>query len=137
MEGAEHEESSPDASTLLINKLVCSLVGQTRDVQIVPGTFVHRIYQCETATEQFTCNYGLNPEYHDQISASGLKISGWDSDGEVRIVELAGHRFYIATLFLPQLSSSEGAPHPILLAYLKAAIEFRREASTSTHLQQG
>jgi len=71
-------------------------------------------------TEQFLCNYGLNPKYVDQISKDSLRITGTDRDGEARIVELSGHQFFIATLFLPQLSSTPEAPHPILLAYLKA-----------------
>lgn len=125
MEDAEHEESAPNASTLLINKLSCSLVGVTQQVHIKPGTLAHQIYQKESATEQFRCNYGLNPKYRDEISQRGLQIAGTDMEGEVRIVELPQHRFFIATLFLPQLASTPEAPHPILLAYLKAAMAFR------------
>jgi CTP synthase (UTP-ammonia lyase) len=132
MEDAEHEESAPDASSLLISKLSCSLVGTRQEVQIKPGTLVHAMYQKETVTEQFTCNYGLNPEYHDEISSGGLRIAGIDVDGEARIVELAEHRFFIATLFLPQLSSTPEVPHPILLAYLKAAVAFRAATATAT-----
>lgn len=50
---------------------------------------------------------------------------GVDSNGEVRIVELSNHRFFIATLFVPQLSSSPETPHPLITAYLKAAMAFR------------
>ena len=88
----------------------------------MPDTLAHQAYQREKATELFRCNYGLNPKYRDRISKSGFKVAGVDSEGEIRIVELSGHRFFVATLFLPQLSSSAEAPHPIIVAYLEAAL---------------
>ena len=120
---ADHEESAPHASKLLISKLSCSLVGLTQPVKIMPGTLAHQVYQRDEVTEQFRCNYGLNPQYYDEISRDGLRVAGTDVNGEVRIVELADHRFFMATLFLPQLSSTPDTPHPIIMAYLQAAID--------------
>ena len=50
-----------------------------------------------------------------------MQVVGTDIEGEVRIVELPAHRFFIATLFLPQLTSSVETPHPLIVAYLQAA----------------
>jgi CTP synthase (UTP-ammonia lyase) len=128
MADAEHEESAPNASTLLISKLSCSLVGVTQQVKIRPGTVAHQIYQNEVVTEQFRCNYGLNPHYRAEMSRSELRVAGVDLEGEVRIVELPRHRFFVATLFLPQFSSTPETPHPLILAYLQAALAFRATA---------
>jgi CTP synthase (UTP-ammonia lyase) len=125
IEDAEHEESSSNAPRLLISKLTCSLVGTTGTVMVTPGTLAHRVYEKAEIREEFRCNYGLNPAYRGQITAGTLTVTGVDPDGEVRIVELPGHRFFVATLFLPQLSSSPGQPHPLITAYLKAALEFQ------------
>ena len=122
---AEHEETAPEASELVISKLTCSLVGQTQVVKIMPGTRAHQAYGKEEASEQFRCNYGLNPAYQEQIGSGELKVVGVDLDGQARIVELPAHRFFIATLFLPQLSSSPGSPHPLIVAYLRAAVAFQ------------
>lgn len=122
---AEHEETAPEASKLVISKLTCSLVGKTEAVKIMPGTRAHQVYGKEEASEQFRCNYGLNPAYREQIGSEELKVVGVDHDGQARIVELPYHRFFIATLFLPQLSSSPDTPHPLIMAYLKAAIAFQ------------
>ncbi|MEW6266353.1 MAG: hypothetical protein AB1641_25040 [Thermodesulfobacteriota bacterium] len=54
-----------------------------------------------------------------------MKVTGVDREGEVRIVELADHPFYVATLFLPQVSSTPDRPHPLIVAYLKAALAFQ------------
>ena len=75
--------------------------------------------------EQFACNYGLNPEFQDRIASGPLRITGVDLEGELRIAELADHPFYVATLFLPQVSSSAARPHPIISAYVEAALDFR------------
>jgi CTP synthase (UTP-ammonia lyase) len=127
---AEHEESSPQASTLLISQLSCSLVGQTHNIKMVPGTLIAQIYHKQEATEQFHCNYGLNSKNTDQILKGGLRISGTDKNGEARIVELPGHPFYLATLFLPQFHSSTESPHPILMAFLKAAMAYKIGSGT-------
>ena len=75
--------------------------------------------------EQFVCNYGLNPEFHDKFEKGQLNFTGVDLDGEVRVVELTGHPFYVATLFQPQLSSRPEDPHPLIVAYLRAALAFQ------------
>jgi CTP synthase (UTP-ammonia lyase) len=47
-------------------------------------------------------------------------VSGVGDDGEIRIVELPAHRFFVATLFLPQTRSAAGRPHPLLAAFAAA-----------------
>jgi CTP synthase (UTP-ammonia lyase) len=110
----------------LINKLTCSLVGQEKAVRIVPGTQAHHIYQKDESAEVFACHYGLNEAFADQIRSRELRVSGYDHDGTVRMVELPGHPFFISTLFVPQASSQSGKPHPLIVAYLQAASRLRR-----------
>jgi CTP synthase (UTP-ammonia lyase) len=126
IQDAEHEETAPQAERLVISKLTCSLVGTTQPITLLPGTLAQRAYGTAAATEQFACNYGLNPAYEEHLSQGGLQVAGRDAAGEVRIVELAAHRFFLATLFLPQLSSSPARPHPLIVAYLQAAHIFTR-----------
>jgi CTP synthase (UTP-ammonia lyase) len=75
-------------------------------------------------TEQFACSYGLNPQFREKVGKGKLKITGVDVEGEARIVELSDHDFYVATLFLPQISSKPDRPHPLIVAYLRAALVF-------------
>jgi len=85
------------------------------------------------AIEPYYCNYGVNPDYRLQFEASGLRVSGVGSEGEIRIVELPEHPFFVATLFLPQARSTAATPHPLLVGYA-AAIQARREARTRLSL---
>jgi CTP synthase (UTP-ammonia lyase) len=121
IQDAEHEETAPGARTLIISKLACSLVGKTQTIKIVPDSHAHQAYKQQEVTEQFYCNYGLNPEFRDKVDKGQLKITGVDLDGEARIVELSDHPFYVATLFVPQISSKAEKPHPLIIAYLRAA----------------
>lgn len=93
-------------------------------MRIKVGSLVHRAYGQKNAFEVFRCNYGLNPEYAGKIDAGGLQITGVDAGGTARAVELRHHKFFVATLFLPQLSSSIEKPHPLIVAYLNAAKDF-------------
>ena len=118
---AVDQEAVPDGSTPVISKLTCSLVGQAQQVEIAPDTRAHRAYGKNVVVEQFRCSYGLNPAYRETIGRGPLQVVGVDENHQVRIVELPAHRFYIATLFLPQLSSAFAAPHPLILDYLDTA----------------
>ncbi len=120
---AEHEESAPNAPTLLVSRLAGSLVGKTQTVRMTPGSVLQRAYGRDEADEQFACNYGLNPRFAD-IFRNGLRITGVDADGNARAVELSEHPFYVATLYLPQVRSAPGAPHPLVAAFVRAALSF-------------
>ncbi len=125
IDDAAHEEATADAPRLLITRLTCSLAGTAGTVRVVPGTLAHRVYGKDEIVEEFRCHFGLNPAYRDKIADGRLRITGVDPDGEVRIVELPGHRFFVGTLFVPQHSSRPGEPHPLISAYLHAALEFQ------------
>jgi CTP synthase (UTP-ammonia lyase) len=105
----------------VISRLSCSLAGVAQAILLEPNSLIQRIYGKSPIMEDFACNYGLNPNYHRVFARSELRIVGAHADGEVRIVELPTHPFYIATLFLPQVRSTAGQPHPLIVAYLRAA----------------
>jgi CTP synthase (UTP-ammonia lyase) len=96
-------------------------VGKVERVTIVPETRAAAIWGSATALEDFRCNYGVDRAYHSALSAAGLSLSGFGDDGELRIVELPAHPFFLATLFLPQLRSAPSRPHPLLTAFGRAA----------------
>ncbi len=125
MRDVKHGETSSGTSRLLISRLSCSLIGKTQIVYISPGTLAYKIYGKEKAEEQFNCNYGFNEAYHKELNEQDFKIVGVDDNGHARIVELSTHRFFMATLFLPQSSSRAVKPHPLIVEYLNAAITFQ------------
>jgi CTP synthase (UTP-ammonia lyase) len=81
------------------------------------------IYQKTEIEEPFNCNYELNPAFRGRLERYGMKVSGESADGGARIIELPDRRFYMATGFQPQLASEENKPHPLIVAWLKAALD--------------
>jgi CTP synthase (UTP-ammonia lyase) len=104
----------------VITALACSLVGQQQAVRLLPQTRAAALYGVPAAVEDYYCNYGVNPDYLARLQAGGLRVSGVGDEGEVRIVELPGHPFFLATLFLPQARSTRAHPHPLLQGYAAA-----------------
>jgi CTP synthase (UTP-ammonia lyase) len=111
----------------VITALSCSLVGREGRVELRPGTRAAALYGRTAASERYYCNYGVNPSYARALEEGGLCVSGVGDGGEIRIVELPGHPFFLATLFLPQARSSATEPHPLLLGYADA-VRSRRPA---------
>lgn len=122
---AQSAEYDPYASRLFVSALACSLAGRTMHVHILPHSLAARSYGETDVAEQYYCNFGLNPEYRSLFDGNELCIVGSDQDGEPRIVELSTHRFFIATLFVPQVTSLPEHPHPLIAAYLRAAMQNR------------
>jgi CTP synthase (UTP-ammonia lyase) len=91
-------------------------------VTIVSGTRAAKLYGSAEAIEDYYCNYGVNPDYQRLLEAGGLRVSGLGGAGEVRIVEVPEHPFFVATLFLPQARSTASKPHPLLVGYAAAVL---------------
>jgi CTP synthase (UTP-ammonia lyase) len=120
VEGADHEETSPGAPRLAVTALACSLAGQDHPVRLTRGSRIAAI--CGEATvEPFFCRYGLSPEYRPALERHGFTVTGVDEHGEPRVLELARHPFFFATLYVPQARSRPGEPHPLLEAFVAAA----------------
>jgi CTP synthase (UTP-ammonia lyase) len=118
---AHHAEYDPYASQLFITALSCSLVGTTMQVRLEAGSRAAEAYGATSAVERYYCNFGLNPAHEAELLEGGLAVTGRDADGEARVVELPGHPFFVATLYVPQTSSTADAPHPLVGAFLVAA----------------
>jgi len=121
MTDAQHAEYDPYASNLFISELACSLAGREMELTFVEDSQVALIYGSCSAIEQYYCNFSVNPQYLEQLRTGPLQISGWDDEGEVRVVEYPEHPFFIGTLFIPQVRSTSGNPHPLVNAFLRSA----------------
>ena len=120
----QHAEYNPDATNLIITPLSCSLVGEIRKVFINKKSRIYEYYNKMEVEERFSCRFGINPDYRRLIDESGFKVVGSDENGEVRILDLLKNKFFVATLFQPQLSSLPENPHKLILTFLTYTKEF-------------
>lgn len=131
----ENAEVTPDAAECLIVPLECSLMGHEEAVMIVPGTLAAKVSGPGRRTERYHCNYGLNHEYLETLTVGGLRFTGFDDSGQVRVFELPGHPFFMGTLFQPELQGDGTQPHPIIRAFAAAA-SARAAASLAAAVKQ-
>ena len=123
---AQHAEYDPYASSLFITALACPLVGETMSVELLADTTARAAYGTASATERYYCNFGLSNEHRPALEAAGLVVAAVDHDDEVRVVELPDHPFFVATLFVPQVRSSDAEPHPLISAFITACGQHRQ-----------
>ncbi len=105
------------------------LSGAVPEIRLRPGSYLQSFYgkDKDTVTEEFFCNFEINPDFEWAAMEAGFPVVARGPQGEIRAVESPTHRFFLATLFQPQLSSTENKPHPIVLAFVQAAADWGRK----------
>jgi CTP synthase (UTP-ammonia lyase) len=127
---ADHAESNPAAAMPMITPLSCSLAGVRGKIQLNQGSRIAQIYGESEILEDYHCNYGINSKFQGLLNGSGLQITGEDELGAPRVIELQQHRFFIATLFQPELGALSGRVSPLITALLDAALKCRVESGS-------
>ncbi|OSM04055.1 CTP synthase C-terminal region-related (seleno)protein [Magnetofaba australis] len=122
LKDAAHAEYDPYASTLFISQLACSLAGRELPIALTPGTRAADLYGELEAVEAYYCNFGLHADALTALKRAPIVFSGADAEGEARIVELPDHRFFLATLFVPQTRSTPAQPHPLVMGFVRSCI---------------
>ena len=62
---------------------------------------------------------GVHPDKVQLLQTGPIRITGSDAQGESRVIELPHHPFFLGTLFVPQVRSTLGHPHPLVNAFLE------------------
>lgn len=83
-----------------------------------------KIYGTAVINERHRHRYEINGNYTDIISQAGLKVVGKSPDGELaEMVELEGHRFFVASQFHPEFTSRPNRPNALFKAFFEAVIK--------------
>ena len=93
-----------------------------------PGSVVAEAYQATEVSERHRHRYEVNNAYRDRIAESGLRFSGTSPDGHlVEFVEYPRdvHPFLVGTQAHPELKSRPTRPHPLFVAFIGAAIDYK------------
>lgn len=130
MSHAQHPEIHPDTEDLVVAPLACSLVGQEHPVSIERESIAGRLYGTDQSVEPFFCSYGVSRAHRDSLEQVGVRFTGYDREGEPRILELPTHDFFLATLYVPQ-ARKDPQTHPLLKGFvettLRAAVRLGRD----------
>ena len=116
---AAHEEYGPDGE-LVIVALECSLAGHEGGIHYEPGSLIGQIMGAERSVERYHCAYGLDRRYVERLAAGGVRFGAHDDAGDVRVLELPDHPFFLGTLFQPELAGDGTRAHPVIRAFATA-----------------
>jgi len=95
--------------------------------EIEEGTLAMDIYKTPSISERHRHRFEFNNAYLDQMELHHMKASGINPDNNlVEIVERTDHPFFIGVQYHPELKSRVEVPHPIFVAFVKAAIQFKK-----------
>jgi CTP synthase len=95
---------------------------------ISENTRTWEAYQVKQIHERHRHRYEVNNAYRDMLIDNGLTLSGLSPDGRlVEIVELAGHPWFVAGQFHPELKSRPTRPHPLFRDFVSAAVNYSKD----------
>jgi len=116
------DESSDLGGTMRLGAYPCRLQ---------ENTLARAAYGQEEISERHRHRYEFNNQFKDQLTASGLVLSGLSPDGAlVEIVELPDHPWFLGCQFHPEFKSRPMAPHPLFKSYIRAALAYRSRKKT-------
>jgi len=134
---ADTAENNSGSKNVVIYPVACAvpdrknnapkLSGAVPEIKLRPGSYLQSFYNKDTVTEEFFCNFEINPDFEWTTMEAGFPVVARGPEGEIRAIESPTHRFYVATLFQPQLSSAEKRPHPLILAFVQAAADWGKK----------
>jgi CTP synthase len=117
---------------------VIALMEEQKDISLMGGTMRLGSYNCDLSADSLSYNiYGnvpriserhrhrweFNNAYTEQFVNAGMRIAGInDKTGLVEIVELPKHKFFVGAQFHPEYKSTVENPHPLFVAFIKAAL---------------
>jgi len=114
---ADTAENNSGSKNIVIYPVACAVPNRKKDapklsgavpeIRLRPGSYLQSFYgkDKDTTKEEFFCNFEVNPEYEWCAMEAGFPIVARGAGGEIRAIESPTHRFFLATLFQPQLSS--------------------------------
>lgn len=115
---------------------VIHLMDEQKGIQNKGGTMRLGSYNCALSShsmmadiygktliqERHRHRYEFNNDYLEAFEKAGMNPAGKNPDsGLVEVIELANHPFFIGTQFHPEYKSTVENPHPLFMAFVKAA----------------
>ncbi len=146
LKDAHSTEMKPDTSNPVISmmedqKKIVNMGGTMRlgayDCTIEPTSFSAMAYGKTHISERHRHRYEFNNDYLEAFEQAGMKPVGKNPEtGLVEIMEIKNHPYYVATQFHPEYKSTVENPHPLFVAFVKAAKEAQEvKRATSPDLE--
>ncbi|HWE28012.1 MAG TPA: hypothetical protein VHB97_08430 [Polyangia bacterium] len=120
---ADSAEVEPNTSTPVVAPLARPLVGVAETVRIAAGSRLREACNRSASQEHFDCRFGLNPLFESLFRGGAMRGCAAAMAGETCAVEAPNNRFYIATLYQPEVSALAARIHPLVLTFVHFVTE--------------
>ncbi len=95
--------------------------------QLKEGSKVAEAYGQTLIKERHRHRYEFNNHYLEAYAAAGMEPVGTNPDtGLVEVVEISSHPWFVGTQYHPEYKSTVEHPHPLFVAFVKAALANKR-----------
>ncbi|NNE16467.1 MAG: CTP synthase [Saprospiraceae bacterium] len=86
----------------------------------------HKAYGRTEINERHRHRYEFNSAYAKKFEKAGMSLTGINPENNlIEIIELEGHPFFLGVQFHPELKSTVEKPHPLFVAFVKAALKHK------------
>ncbi len=90
------------------------------------NSIVRDVYNADTIEERHRHRYEFNNDYKTQIEDAGMIATGLNPDTKlVEIVEIPSHPWFVGVQYHPEYKSTVANPHPLFVAFVKAALTYK------------
>lgn len=112
---AEQKHKTMMGGTMRLGAYPCTLT---------PGSKAHEIYGKGTISERHRHRYEFNTTFVPRFVEKGFLVTGYNTEHNLpEIIEIPAHPFFVGCQFHPEFKSKPFAPHPLFVAFVKAARE--------------
>ncbi len=95
--------------------------------ELKPDSYSAIAYNTEKISERHRHRYEFNNKYLHAFEEKGMIATGKNPEtGLVEIVEIPGHPWFVGAQFHPEYKSTVAKPHPLFVAFIKAALENKK-----------
>ncbi len=97
---------------------------------------VYDIYNQDVIKERHRHRYEFNGDYKSQIESAGMIATGSNpKTGLVEIIEIPSHPWFVGVQYHPEYKSTVASPHPLFVAFVKAAFTYKKKTKSVTMAQ--
>jgi CTP synthase len=97
----------------------------SQEVRLAANSVARTVYGKDVIHERHRHRYEFNNHYLDEMTAAGLRFSGFSADRLVEFIELPAHPFFLASQFHPEFTSTPRGGHPLFTGFIRAARAYR------------
>ena len=90
------------------------------------ATKIESIYNTSSIMERHRHRYEFNNDYKTPLENAGMMASGFNPQtGLVEVIEIPAHPWFVGVQYHPEYKSTVASPHPLFLAFIKAALKHK------------